>query len=111
MSWSRNCRLFYGEEEKGAYLPVKDVARAIFQGLGFRGWVIMELFSRSVWNTDAATPVEHARRAAKSWDKLVKDFSLETAQKTPVKRLGRAAESGEKLVKDGKMEVKSSEVF
>ena len=81
MSWSRNCRLFYGEETKRAYLPIKDVAQAIFHGLGFRGWVIHELFSRSVWDPDPATPAEHAKRAAEAWKRLVEDCNLETEEK------------------------------
>ena len=42
MSWSRNCRLFYGEEERGAYLPVRELLGAIVGQLGFRGWVARE---------------------------------------------------------------------
>lgn len=80
MSWSRNCRLFYGEKERGAYLPVKEVARAIFQGLGFRGWVSMELFNRTLAIPDPKIPAEHAWRAAESWKKLVKDCDIETRQ-------------------------------
>ncbi|KAI4194316.1 MAG: hypothetical protein Q9203_004960 [Teloschistes exilis] len=111
MSWSRNCRLFYGEEEKRAYLPVKDIAQAIFHGLGFRGWVINELFSRSVWNPDPATPAEHARRAAEAWNRLVKDCNLEIAPKTPLKDALIPAESWEKLVTDCKMEAMPNEIF
>ena len=76
MSWSRNCRLFYGEEDRGAYLPVKQVALGIFQGLGFRGWVSMELFSRSLTRPELTVPAEHAERAAESWKKLVKDCTM-----------------------------------
>lgn len=46
MSWSRNCRLFYGEREYGAYLPIRDIAETFFQALGFEGWVSLELFNR-----------------------------------------------------------------
>ena len=120
MSWSRNCRLFYGEEDKRAYLPIKDVAQAIFQGLGFRGWIIMEVFNRSLWDPNPATPAEHAKRVAKAWDKLVKDCNLEIAaqkapaqkapaQKASAKRVCRPAESREKLVKDSRIEVVSSD--
>lgn len=76
MSWSRNCRLFYGEKDRGAYLPVKEVALAIFQRLGFHGWVSMELFSRSLTLPDSTVPAEHARRASDSWKKLVKDCTM-----------------------------------
>ena len=85
MSWSRNCRLFYGEETKRAYLPIEDVAQAIFHGLGFRGWVINELFSRSVWDPDPATPTKHAKRAAEAWKRLVKDCNLEIVEEAPSK--------------------------
>lgn len=46
MSWSRNCRLFYGEKEYGAYLPIREIAETIFHKLGFDGWVSLELFNR-----------------------------------------------------------------
>lgn len=77
MSWSRNCRLFYGESDRGAYLPVKEITRAILHGLGFQGWVSAELFNRSMANPSPSTPEEHARRGMASWHKMVKDFGLE----------------------------------
>ncbi|KAI1652558.1 xylose isomerase-like protein [Daldinia decipiens] len=76
MSWSRNCRLFYGEEERGAYLPVAQISRAIFQGLGFEGWVSMELFNQRMSDTDEVVPQELASRGAAAWVKLVKDMKL-----------------------------------
>ncbi|KAH8655256.1 xylose isomerase-like protein [Xylariales sp. PMI_506] len=76
MSWSRNCRLFYGEQDRGAYLPVQDIARAIFQGLGFEGWVSLELFHRRMADTDPDVPRELASRGAISWAKLVRDMKL-----------------------------------
>ncbi|KAK4187476.1 xylose isomerase-like protein [Podospora australis] len=76
MSWSRNCRLFYGEKTHGAYLPVKEIAWAIFQGLGFEGWVSLELFNRRMGDTDPSVPEELAKRGAVSWAKLVKDMHL-----------------------------------
>lgn len=76
MSWSRNCRLFYGERERGAYLPVRDVARAIFHSLQFEGWVSLELFHRRMADRDAGVPRELARRGAVSWGKLVGDMRL-----------------------------------
>jgi len=76
MSWSRNCRLFYGEEDRGAYLPVREIAAAIFHGLGFEGWVSLELFNRRMSDEDPAVPEELARRGAASWVKLVQDLGL-----------------------------------
>lgn len=72
MSWSRNARLFAFEEERGGYLPVLDVVRAVFDGLGFEGWVSLELFSRTLADPAPDTPVVHARRGMVSWGKLMK---------------------------------------
>ncbi|KAI1432563.1 xylose isomerase-like TIM barrel [Xylaria sp. CBS 124048] len=80
MSWSRNCRLFYGEKDRGAYLPVAEISRAIFHGLGFEGWVSMELFNRRMADTDAVVPMELASRGAVAWAKLVRDMKLRTEE-------------------------------
>ncbi|KAI1324664.1 xylose isomerase-like TIM barrel [Xylariaceae sp. FL0255] len=76
MSWSRNCRLFYGEKDRGAYLPIMELSRAIFHGLGFEGWVSMELFNKRMGDTDPTVPQELASRGATSWAKLVRDMKL-----------------------------------
>ncbi|KAI1499019.1 xylose isomerase-like TIM barrel [Biscogniauxia marginata] len=76
MSWSRNCRLFYGEKDQGAYLPVEEISRAIFQGLRFEGWVSMELFNRRMADADDVVPRELASRGAIAWEKLVRDMEL-----------------------------------
>ncbi|KAK8214858.1 hypothetical protein M8818_002441 [Zalaria obscura] len=81
MSWSRNCRLFYGEAERGAYLPVRQVVDAIVVGLGWRGRISAELFSASLEEEGAQVPVEHARRAAESWQKLLRDMGMSAASK------------------------------
>lgn len=78
MSWSRNCRLFYGERERGAYLPVKDIASAFFHGLGYEGWVSLELFNRRMADEGAEVPDELASRGAASWSKLTRDMKLNT---------------------------------
>jgi 4-hydroxyphenylpyruvate dioxygenase len=77
MSWSRNCRLFYGEEERGGYLPVRAILEVVFLKLGFRGCVSAELFNRSLADPDPGTPGEHARRAARSFQRLVGEFGFE----------------------------------
>lgn len=71
MSWSRNARLFPFEE--GSYLPILDVLRAITEsdGLDYKGWISMELFSRTMAEPEPSVPAEHARRAMVSWKKLV----------------------------------------
>ncbi|KAH7079898.1 xylose isomerase-like protein [Paraphoma chrysanthemicola] len=80
MSWSRNCRLFYGESDRGAYLPVKDVAHAILNEIGFDGWVSMELFNRVMERKDHAVVEELAARAGVSWEKLVNDLQLNVSE-------------------------------
>ncbi|KAJ4291475.1 3-dehydroshikimate dehydratase [Collariella sp. IMI 366227] len=81
MSWSRNCRLFYGEKDRGAYLPIKEIASAFFHGIGFKGWVSLELFNRRMADTGAEVPEELARRGAISWAKLQKDMRLKVVDK------------------------------
>lgn len=83
MSWSRNCRLFYGEEDRGAYLPIKAILKAILVDLGFEGYVSAEMFNRSLTEADTSVPEEHARRVHQSWQKIVSDFNV-----------GKAARSG-----------------
>ncbi|KAK5653040.1 hypothetical protein OQA88_9326 [Cercophora sp. LCS_1] len=78
MSWSRKCRLFYGEFGRGAYLPVREIAMSIFgeRGLGWEGWVSLELFNERMSDEDEGAPEELARRGARSWGKLVRDCGL-----------------------------------
>lgn len=75
MAWSRNCRLFYGEEDRGAHLPVRRILRAIIAILGYRGWLSAELFNRSMADPASSTPEEHARRGAAAWTAIVKDMA------------------------------------
>lgn len=77
MSWSRNARLFPFEE--GGYLPILDVLRAITEpdGLGYQGWVSLELFSRTMLDPSPTTPNEHARRGIESWKNLVRVMNWE----------------------------------
>lgn len=77
MSWSRNARLFMCEEERGGYLPVIDVLKAICDGLGYKGWISMEFFNRSLTYGGAHVPVEHAARAMKSWGRLARVMGWE----------------------------------
>ncbi|ORY10429.1 3-dehydroshikimate dehydratase [Clohesyomyces aquaticus] len=86
MSWSRNCRLFYGEQEKGAYLPVKKVVEALVKEIGFEGWVSMELFNKAMERTDEGVVEELAERAGRSWERLVEDLDLEVDIQAAVNR-------------------------
>ncbi|CAM6089619.1 unnamed protein product [Calypogeia fissa] len=74
MNWSRNARVFAFEEERGGYLPILDVCKAFFDGLGYRGWVSFEVFSRTLEETGPRVVEEHATRAERSWGKLVEAF-------------------------------------
>lgn len=74
MSWSRNCRLFLGEQDRGGYLPVLDVVSTICEGLGFEGWVSFELFNRSLTEKGDRVPREHAERAMRSWEYVCREM-------------------------------------
>ncbi|KAF2097926.1 sugar phosphate isomerase [Rhizodiscina lignyota] len=76
MSWSRNCRLFYGEQDRGGYLPVKEIADVFLNGIGFEGWWSMELFNRCMAFEDPGIPEELARRGMESWIKLKRDLHI-----------------------------------
>ena len=79
MSWSRNARLFAFED--GGYLPVMDVTKAIIEGLGYEGWVSMELFSRTMAEPGKEVPAEHAKRAAIAWEKIQREIEGWNASK------------------------------
>ncbi|CAI7623586.1 unnamed protein product [Penicillium glandicola] len=76
MSWSRNARAYMYEEDRGVYLPVEDVARTIVSRLGYRGWVSMELFSRTMAEEGQNVPDQHAQRGIASWKKLQQRLQL-----------------------------------
>jgi 4-hydroxyphenylpyruvate dioxygenase len=77
MMWSRNARTFMYETDRGAYLPAEDVARAIIEGLGYKGWVSMELFSRTMSDEGENVPKEHARRGIEAWHQFVERLKLD----------------------------------
>lgn len=76
MSWSRNARCFMYESDRGAYLPVEKVARTIVNELGYKGWVSMELFSRTMSDPSPNVPAEHSKRAIRSWGEIVDALAL-----------------------------------
>jgi 4-hydroxyphenylpyruvate dioxygenase len=80
MSWSRNARTFAFEEDRGAYLPVEEVARTIIFGLNYRGWVSMELFSRTVAEPGEQVPKDHAQRGIAAWNKFVDRLQLQNVK-------------------------------
>lgn len=86
MSWSRNCRLFYGEAGLRGYLPVKAVLQTVLHGLGYKGWMSFEVFHRKLADRDAATPEYLAARASQSWTRLARDLALEVNDSPSVVR-------------------------
>ncbi|KAJ5960816.1 uncharacterized protein N7479_007966 [Penicillium vulpinum] len=71
LAWSRNARLFPYEEDRGGYLPIREVTDACINGLGYTGWVSMEVFSRSTVEDNPTVPMEHAARASRSWKRVL----------------------------------------
>jgi len=76
MNWSRNCRLFYGEQGIGAYLPVLDISKALVKNLGYQGWISAELFNAYMNCADKDVPENLARRGAMSWKTFCLDLDL-----------------------------------
>jgi 4-hydroxyphenylpyruvate dioxygenase len=62
MNKSRNARTFMYYEDRDAYLPVEDIASAIIFGLGYQGYVSIELFSKTMSEKDQHVPDKHAIR-------------------------------------------------
>ncbi|KAI0552341.1 xylose isomerase-like protein [Xylaria curta] len=76
MSWSRNARLFAYETDRGAYLPIEAVAKTIVHELGYKGWISMELFSRTMSMEGAEVPAQHSSRGIAAWKKLEQRLGL-----------------------------------
>lgn len=70
MSWSRNCRLFLCEHDRGGYLPVISIIEVILN-LGWTGFLAYEVFSRTLTDSDPRIPAIHAERAERSWQRLL----------------------------------------
>ncbi|KAJ5742448.1 uncharacterized protein N7511_011467 [Penicillium nucicola] len=83
LAWSRNARLFPFEEERGGYLPIREVTNACITRLGYTGWISMEIFSRTTGEDNPLVPDAHARRASQSWQRLVQ-YLKNQKEKTPV---------------------------
>jgi 4-hydroxyphenylpyruvate dioxygenase len=76
MGWSRNARTFMYENDRGAYLPVEEVAKAIIYGLGYKGFVSMELFSRTMSEEGENVSGEHAERGIRAWGRFEERLQL-----------------------------------
>lgn len=62
--------------ERGVFAGVED-AGGVGIEWGYRGWVSMELFNRSMMDPDEGVPGQHARRGAASWKKCMKALKLD----------------------------------
>lgn len=63
MIWSRGNRLFPGEMDQGAFMPVTEFVKAVTVGAGYKGPWSIEVFNSSLNDEAATVPDEHARRA------------------------------------------------
>ncbi|KAJ5668680.1 hypothetical protein N7462_009750 [Penicillium macrosclerotiorum] len=84
LAWSRNARLFPCEEERGGYLPIREVAEACLNGLGYTGWVSMEVFSRTLGEDNPLVPDEHAARASRSWQRVLQQLDNRAEKVQPI---------------------------
>lgn len=81
MSWSRNARLFYGEEDLVQHLSVDRAARALLDPVEKKDWdsragLAWSLFTRTIAEVLKTVLDEHGRRGGESWKKLSKDLEL-----------------------------------
>ncbi|KAH6604254.1 hypothetical protein Trco_007700 [Trichoderma cornu-damae] len=76
MSWSRNARLFYGENDRGGYLPIKRILDVIIHDIGYQGWLSFEVFHRILLENRRRIPETMARRAERSWRRMERDLAL-----------------------------------
>lgn len=78
MTWSRNCRLFYGEKERGAYLPILQIVDAIMKH-GYWGPTSAEVFHACLTDADPDLPEKLAQRAAESNETMYFDLFKRSA--------------------------------
>ncbi|RAH76592.1 sugar phosphate isomerase [Aspergillus japonicus CBS 114.51] len=74
LPWSRGYRLFPGEKDRGAYLPVEVVAAAVLE-TGYAGPVSLEVFNHSLSEQDASVPTVHAERGMKGLRWLLEEVA------------------------------------
>jgi 4-hydroxyphenylpyruvate dioxygenase len=98
LSWSRNCRLFLCESDRGGFLPVLSILKTIID-LGWTGYLAYEIFSRTLASTDHQTPAQHAERAKRSWQQLCQAGS---DKGTPSKTSDSSKEPTKEPTKDQK---------
>ncbi|OQV00413.1 hypothetical protein CLAIMM_05908 [Cladophialophora immunda] len=81
MTWSRNARLFAYEQHLGGYLPVEKIMETLVIGMGYRGLISAEVFSRHLFDPRPEIPSEFADRAAKSYRRMVEALEQQSGRK------------------------------
>lgn len=69
LPWSRRHRLYPLETERGAYLPVAMTTAAVL-ATGYDGPLSLEIFTASLYSSEAGVCEEHARRGVEGLSKL-----------------------------------------
>lgn len=72
-TWSKHARPFPYEHERGAYLPITDIAKAWIVDIGFKGWVSLEIFDRRMKDKESRLETA-ALRGIESWRTLQKEL-------------------------------------
>ncbi|THU93000.1 xylose isomerase-like protein [Dendrothele bispora CBS 962.96] len=60
--------------KRGGYLPVHEVAKVLFEDLGYRGVVSLESFSVTMVQEGEEVPGKHAEKGMRGWKRLVRDL-------------------------------------
>lgn len=70
LPWSRQCRLYPYEQDRGAYMPV-DIVTAAILATGYQGPLSLEVFSHTLNEPSKSVPEEHARRGYIGLERLI----------------------------------------
>jgi 4-hydroxyphenylpyruvate dioxygenase len=82
MTWSRNARLFPLEAHLGAYMPIIHLLKTWIVDMGYRGYVGLEIFNRSLYEPGLDTVKKHAERGIMSWERCVQQLqAIENSSK------------------------------
>jgi 4-hydroxyphenylpyruvate dioxygenase len=74
--WSRNCRLFPIEIDRGAYFPIALIVSSILRA-GYTGPLSLEVFNQSLYSPDPNVAETHAKRGIESLRNLLQEVCAE----------------------------------
>jgi sugar phosphate isomerase/epimerase len=74
--WSRNCRLFPIEIDRGAYFPIALIVSSILRA-GYTGPLSLEVFNQSLYSPDPNVAESHAKRGIESLRNLLQEVCAE----------------------------------